>query len=703
VFIAPDLSSIAVRHAKTPLEVCSILTPSAVSRIANDNEMVTVIPFIPPRTLTKNRQELSSLKRTTIRYDGDISNCYAVIISGGYNQSNNHIRYWGDASLAYSTLTLKYGYLKKNIYALISDGLDPTVDRSNNTDSPTDLDGDGLVDTYAAATAVNVSNVVTMLQTKLQPTDQLFVFLTDHGGPTKDGEIGEVGLNLWNKEVMTDYELRNLAEPIECPIVFAMEQCYSGGFVEDLMQSNRVVVTAANSNESSWAGSTYPEFNQWAYYYISALRGFFPNTNAPWLDDAACDGDLNDDGYVSFEEAYKYAMINKYSGDNPTYGENPIGLGKQMFPIILNSEDLGMGEFVIDPIMMPQIAYSGFPVRVVAQNVFGDIMADYSGPIDLKVETTPFDPGEYIGSGELLWEYPMYTYYMDARTQIIYSPETMGDARTIDSFQVYVDDATTYAMSNWTIRLKHTPLLAYTESPEWETNGWAVVFTSNMTSVASGWVMFKFNQSFEYNGVDSLMVDFSFYNDDYASYVNCKASEASNTNYVSITGCSDNQFGDPLLWTGNTPTPNRSLKYLNLRFGPPEVPVNILSNPKQVSAFSDGEWQGNVAVLGTNDNIRLWVEDETHDGWLNCSDWFAVRDYRLEFVGNMVDLIDGSFQLQWSSGTGRTYRVMETPNLNETFSALATNLPANPPLNTFGIEVEKDGTWFFKVEEETKR
>jgi hypothetical protein len=157
------------------------------------------------------------------------------------------------------------------------------------------------------------------------------------------------------------------------------------------------------------------------------------------------------------------------------------------------------------------------------------------------------------------------------------------------------------------------------------------------------------------------------------------------------------------LWTGNTPTPNRSLKYLNLRFGPPEVPVNILSNPKQVSAFSDGEWQGNVAVLGTNDNIRLWVEDETHDGWLNCSDWFAVRDYRLEFVGNMVDLIDGSFQLQWSSGTGRTYRVMETPNLNETFSALATNLPANPPLNTFGIEVEKDGTWFFKVEEETKR
>lgn len=44
------------------------------------------------------------------------NNCYAVIISGGGNQSSNHIRYWNDCSYIYSTLINLYNYSPDNIY-----------------------------------------------------------------------------------------------------------------------------------------------------------------------------------------------------------------------------------------------------------------------------------------------------------------------------------------------------------------------------------------------------------------------------------------------------------------------------------------------------------------------------------------------------------------------------------------------------------
>lgn len=320
VFVSRDLSACAVQYGRSPIRRESADGPVAPLEV--------LIPYAPQKDMTPGEARLESdLGDRGALWDGDPSHCWAVIISGGYDQWNNHIRYWGDSAFIYSTLTLKYGYSDDHIYALISDGTDTAVDRSDGTNSPTDLDGDADEDTDYAATYANVESVFNTLNAALTAEDQLLVFVTDHGGQ----ESGwDAVIWLWNQGQLRDDQMASMTASLPCPVMFVMEQCFSGGFVDDLSQENRVIGTAAPYNDSSWAGDTYPYYDQWCYYWTAAVRGCLPGAN-PWDDGAACDADANDDGYVSFKEAYDYAYENRYYLDSPQYGENPAGLGEQLF------------------------------------------------------------------------------------------------------------------------------------------------------------------------------------------------------------------------------------------------------------------------------------------------------------------------------------------------------------------------------------
>ncbi len=618
VFVAADLSAVAVRYALTPLTVGA----DAKAAPGQAPALEVVIPFVDPRPAGGPPRQAEGPRPRTFRYDGNVSNCYAVIVSGGYNLLNNHIRYWGDAAYVYSTLTLKYGYPKTNIYALVSDGLDPAADRSDNSNSPFDLDGDGLDDTRAAATAANVSNVLVELQGRLQPGDQLFVFFTDHGSPTGGGGEWDVELNLWNMEVLRDIDLKALTEPIACPVIFAMEQCYSGGFLNDLTQSNRAVATAAYYNESSYAGNTYPFFDQWAYHWTAAVRGFYPQTNAPWIDTTPCDGDLNGDGFVSFEEADRYAFAHKYSRDNPMYADHPVGLGKQTFFSAPNRQDVGMGEFVFDAVATQVVAGVAFPLRISAQNVFGDVMTNYAGALNLWAEAAPNDPGVYVGTGSMESAHPLHSVWMDSRSQVIYPPAVMGGARTLDGLALNITEVPPLALNNWTIRLKHTDLSAYPTNPVWETENWTIVQSTNLTISTTGWVVFAFSQTFEYNGTQSLMLDFSFHNSSYVNNGFCRATES--TNFIAVSYSSDNADGEPLAWSNDVPLPEPTTLFPNLRFGPPPVPVHVAVAPTNLSGFVHGIWTGTVMTLNSAAQAWLHCLDATNAAWRGGSDCLAI-------------------------------------------------------------------------------
>jgi PKD repeat protein len=632
LFVAADLSAVAVRHAQTPLSV-QALDPTSTDTMTMGTPLLDfdiIIPFSPePETAPAKKSDAPALTNT-IRHDGSVSNCYAVIISGGANLRNNHIRYWGDSSFIYSTLTLKYEYPKENIITLISDGLDPEADRSDDTNSPFDLDGDGLPDINYPATFDAISNVFATLEATLTEDDQLFVFLTDHGSATEGGGKWDVELNLWNEEVLRDVELRAMTENIAAPIFFVMEQCHSGGFLDDLNQSNRLVATAAQPDESSWAGITVPHFNQWAYYWTAAMRGFYPASGEePWVDGDPCFADLNGDGWVSFEEASEFAFMNKYPMDNPMYQDQPAGLGKRSFLTMVPQEELRMGEFLFDP--LPEIV-AGHPasLRIATGNAYGDIVEEYVGPATLRAEAQPFDPGIRVGEGEITQPMPLNTEYMDARSQIIYPASLMGGARSLDHLQLYFTVPPSLPVNQWTIRMKHTPMEFYPELPEWESEGWTVVYAANETLTATGWVTFVFSEVFDYDGEQSLMIDFSFYNDEYDTAGLCYVSMTNEI--VGIGMASDNSFGDPLTWTGRHPAPIESPMYLNLRWGPPPVPVDVQVEPADIAAFTNGVWEGQVVTDQPAAQVRFIVEDATNAQWQGQTDWFQIHGAQTNYV-----------------------------------------------------------------------
>jgi hypothetical protein len=111
----------------------------------------------------------------------------------------------------------------------------------------------------------------------------------------------------------------------------AMQQCFSGGFIDNLENDTTVVMTAANCYESAWEGNEFEVCNghvmyhgEFNYWYMSALRGHKPLPGAQPVDQ-----DTNGDGKVSFLEAFQYTLANDDAPEHPQYSD-PGGLGDSL-------------------------------------------------------------------------------------------------------------------------------------------------------------------------------------------------------------------------------------------------------------------------------------------------------------------------------------------------------------------------------------
>jgi len=161
--------------------------------------------------------------------------------------------------------------------------------------------------------------------------------------------------------------------------------------------------------------------------------------------------------------------------------------------------------------------------------------------VDNIINTT-FEP-----STDTIAEWPLGTYYHDSRTQVIYLASEIGAAKTIISLALNIYQAPGQTLNNWTIRMKHTSQSYYSGYPLFETTGWTTVFQGNEPPTPIGWRYFSFQQPFEYNGTDNLMIDFSHNNSSYSTYGYCYVSDTGNTRV--LMAYSDSTHGDPLDWT----------------------------------------------------------------------------------------------------------------------------------------------------------
>ena len=121
---------------------------------------------------------------------------FAVLIVGGYNAANNHLRYWHDLVAMYNILK-NAGYKTANIYVIYANGVGK----------------DASIPVNYSATKANISTVFTQLAGKMDSLDTLYIMLNDHGGngsgdPSGDETITHTDevLWLWNGVAMTDDE-----------------------------------------------------------------------------------------------------------------------------------------------------------------------------------------------------------------------------------------------------------------------------------------------------------------------------------------------------------------------------------------------------------------------------------------------------------------------------------------------------------------
>lgn len=156
-----------------------------------------------------------------------------------------------------------------------------------------------------------------------------------------------------------------------------------------------------------------------------------------------------------------------------------------------------------------------------------------------------------IGTGNLNWAYPFYTYYHDSRTEVIYRASEIGGPGIIKGLAFHVVTIPGQTMNNWTIRMKHTTQNTFSKC-SMDASGWTTVYQSNEPRGTTGWPMYIFTNPFNYNGTDNLLVDFSFNNTAYTSNGSVKASTPGGNR--SMFSYSDSKNGDPLNW-GTTSTP----------------------------------------------------------------------------------------------------------------------------------------------------
>ena len=251
-------------------------------------------------------------------------------------------------------------------------------------------------------------------------------------------------------------------------------------------------------------------------------------------------------------------------------------------------------------------------------------VTNYNGLVSLRASTA--NRVTSIGTGTNLWQYPFGAYYHDARLQVIYPAAEVGGAGRISALALNLNARPGQSLTNWTIRLKHTAVTNYVETGAfWDTN-WVTVYRADQVFASTGWVTFQFQAPFDYNGLDNLLVDFSFNNSSFSSdgFIRSTLTNQNRSAYFRT----DSGFGDPLDWAGVIPPPAMTSAYPNVRFYL-QSPASI--TPSVTSNFVAGVWTGTLTAgsagsdmvlqaldsgghIGVSNPFRMMARDSDGDG-----------------------------------------------------------------------------------------
>lgn len=263
---------------------------------------------------------------------------YAVIIVGYYGDEQHYNWFTNDAQRQYNVLTRKYGFNDSDVYVLLT----------LKEEWADNLSVDPAIVDYDA-TEENITMIFEYLETIIDEDDLLYVVVINHGGDNHHIDFWQLGIHVdfWqsifahdtyfglektgnvcieesnieddlgyygNRSVIDnrvyDHELNDYTKDIDARrIIFVLQPCFSGGFINDLSKKNHVVLTASREVQLAFA--------PFIGYFYHGLNG------------SADDG--NNDGRLSLGEVYEYTASRVYQWiDN-----NPDGnMGQLQHPLI---------------------------------------------------------------------------------------------------------------------------------------------------------------------------------------------------------------------------------------------------------------------------------------------------------------------------------------------------------------------------------
>lgn len=229
---------------------------------------------------------------------------YALLICGDVAESG-YDEFWNDTVWMYKTL-LAAGYSHDNIYVLYGWGADypclnPSYQHAGKvTDFPANI---AWVNKVLNGMKNGDSSIGVE---KLRSGDSLFVWVFDHGGG------GNPAYFCLRDGVYYDYDFANALNALECKeMAVFMQQCRSGGFVDNLQNSKRFVSVACRADENAhradtekeiYFGATY-HHGEYNYYVINALAGG--------------SADINGDDRVNASEMHVFMAARENQPEHP--------------------------------------------------------------------------------------------------------------------------------------------------------------------------------------------------------------------------------------------------------------------------------------------------------------------------------------------------------------------------------------------------
>lgn len=173
----------------------------------------------------------------------------------------------------------------------------------------------------------------------MTPNDTLFIYTWGHGGHDSTWPGHAKHFSIYVRPFYThlwDTTFGRLVRQIPAQKVIVMQQCFSGGFIDDMANSTTIILCASPAGKKAYAadndsknGSPLPEFDpvtndtslwhsEFNFHFMNAMRGkaVWPYTNPPVVD-----ADVDNDGFVSWSEAYYYVDLCDSYRDR---GERPV-------------------------------------------------------------------------------------------------------------------------------------------------------------------------------------------------------------------------------------------------------------------------------------------------------------------------------------------------------------------------------------------